>query len=273
MTKLRDEEAWAAACMQAALLGVQVRQNDDQSSPGMYDLRLSNNTEQFGAAEVTAAVDGVVHTLWKLMNGNGRWIEPRLAGGWFITLLPSARAKQLFQKLPPLLAKFEESGIDRLISLPKSHPLSVEAADLKIVRASQGGTNFPGSIYITVSLPPSQTGGFVPENGAPLVNWVQNWIIQPEQADNLVKLENSEAEERHLFVIVPGFTTAPFEVVDLLMRSTAPIPTIAPTLPAQVTHLWIASTWASGKGFRWSPNDGWTTFEKATEIAAPESPE
>lgn len=82
-----------------------------------------------------------------------------------------------------------------------------------------------------------------------------------EQADVRSKLARSECDERHAFVLVPGFTTAPFEVADLLMRDDAPLPTAPPRLPTEITHVWIASTWTSGHGVRWSP-DGWESFDK-----------
>ncbi len=88
------------------------------------------------------------------------------------------------------------------------------------------------------------------------------WLAGPDQADNLDKLAASGAQERHLFVIFPGFTVAPFPVTDLLLRGDAPLPTIAPDLPAPLTHIWAASTWASGFGMRWSPDRGWERFSK-----------
>jgi hypothetical protein len=61
----------------------------------------------------------------------------------------------------------------------------------------------------------------------------------------------------HLFVIVPGLAgTALFEVKDLLIRPGAPLPTATLSLPAEVTHVWVMSTWSEGRGFRWSPDAG-----------------
>jgi hypothetical protein len=50
---------------------------------------------------------------------------------------------------------------------------------------------------------------------------------RPEQAHNLEKLARSGSEERHLFVFLPGFSDAPFGVVDLLMREDPPLPMVA----------------------------------------------
>jgi hypothetical protein len=76
------------------------------------------------------------------------------------------------------------------------------------------------------------------------------------------KLAASGADETHAFVIVPGLTTAPFGVSDLLMRDEAPLPTFDPALPLEVSHVWTVSTWSTGSGFRWSPDEGWSMFDK-----------
>lgn len=40
MSDLRGEEVWAAACIEAARPTVEVRQHDDGSAAGMYDLAV-----------------------------------------------------------------------------------------------------------------------------------------------------------------------------------------------------------------------------------------
>jgi hypothetical protein len=68
--------------------------------------------------------------------------------------------------------------------------------------------------------------------------------------------------EHHLFVLVPGFNLAPFAVNGLLIAPGAPVPTMPPALPAEITHVWTMSTWSSGDGFRWSPETGRARFTK-----------
>ena len=89
------------------------------------------------------------------------------------------------------------------------------------------------------------------------------------RADNLKKLMRAAVEERHLLVIVPGLaSTSPFEVNDLLMRPAVPLPTVAPSLPDDVTPVWVMSTWSGGGGFRWSPDRGWETIGNDAELDA-----
>lgn len=261
---LRGEERFAAACIQAALPGVQVEQHDDGSKPSMHDLALVRDGHVFAAVEVTAAADQASIELWNLVNGtNARWIERSLAGGWMVGLLPHARAKDLRRQLPRLLGELEALGIDHLRRA--SPGLQKTAHALRVSSATQGGTDFPGSIYLTIHLPAERSGAFLPPNGDPLVEWANDWVGAPEQAHNISKLVSSPAKEKHLFVLLPGFTEAPSVVADLLIRDDAPLPSKPPTLPAGVTHFWVLSTWDSGHGLRWSTG-GWAAFEKVEVV-------
>jgi hypothetical protein len=51
MRPMRGEEKWAAQCIQSALGGVEVRQHDDGSRPGMHDLEIVYVDRPLGAAE------------------------------------------------------------------------------------------------------------------------------------------------------------------------------------------------------------------------------
>lgn len=251
-----------------ATLGVPVTQYDDGSAPGMHDLEIALPGGLPGAVEVTADADSACIELWNLVNGDDeRWQVPSLQGGWLVELEPTARAKALLRELPRLLAELEGRGVTRLTTTTyrRTDGDDVEevARRLGITRAGQSATtSFPGSIYLTIDLPLERTAGMVPVTGDPVVPWLEEFLAGSECADVRAKLLRSGARERHAFVFVPGFTTAPFAVVDLLMRTGAPIPTVAPALPDEVTHVWAASTWSSGHGVRWSPHEGWTAFAK-----------
>ncbi|MET8679451.1 hypothetical protein ABZW18_18210 [Streptomyces sp. NPDC004647] len=230
----------------------------------MHDFHLIRAGQIFAALEVTAAADAESIELWKSMARRGRWIRDELAGGWTIELLPTARAKHVRAKLPQLLAQLEQLGITRLgETYGPAEDLVRQADALGVVFAHQSpSTDFPGSIYCTISLPPEKSGGMVADTGDAFAHWVSDWLVEPQQADNLAKLRRSEADERHLFVLLPGFTTAPFVAFDPLMRPDGPLPTVAPVLPDEITHLWAMSTWDTGDGFTWAPHVGWSRFHK-----------
>lgn len=264
MSQLSDEEAWTRDCIREALPGCTVDQHDDGSQPGMYDLKVTYPGGSVGAVEVTAAADAQQLELWRLVRRRGKpWIEPTLAGGWIVEIAPSTRANKLVRQLPDLLRSLERNG-QRLVrgNQASTHQPTALAGQLGVVQAMQGGTDRPGSIYIMPPQRLERMGGARPINGDPLATWLSDWVPDPSRADNLRKLADSGVLERHLFVLVPGFNSAPFAVNDLLMAPGSPLPTIPPILPVEVTHVWTASTWDTGDGFRWSPDTGWTQFVK-----------
>lgn len=251
-------------------LGVPVVQHDDGSRPRMHDLSIVYDGRSAAAVEVTAAADAASIELWNIMNSGGRWQVPIIEGGWFVSLDPLvARARRLERELPELLGQLEKIKVRELRPRRRhtAGQFDALATELGIVSASQSGTDFPGVIYITLDLPIERSGGFVADNGDALVTWIGDYLDEPGTQDVRDKLRASGAEERHALIYLPGFTTAPFSASDVLMRNGAPLPTIPPRLPKEVTHVWSVSTWASGDGFRWSPDGGWSRFGKLQSVA------
>jgi hypothetical protein len=256
-----------AQCIQGALGEVQVHQHDDGSAPGMHDLEIVYPDGHRGAVEVTAAGDAESIELWSLINGRGRWVEPDLIWGWWVAIVPHARAKRLRTDLPRLLRQLEEAGVHEVHAGQWSEgPFEAEAFDLGITHIWQGDS--PGTIHSTIDLPIERSSGAVPMTGDPLAKWLSDWILRPEQAYNVEKLARSRLHERHMFVLLPGFPDAPFSVIALLMRDSPPLPTVAPSLPPEVTHPWVMSIWNTGSGMHWSPDLGWEHFDKLTTLTS-----
>jgi hypothetical protein len=263
MPEMRGEELWVGACVEAALPGVQVVQHDDGSRPSMYDLDLLRGGAPFAAMEVTAAADAESIELWNIVNGSDeRWIEPNLLGGWLVTLTPRARAKRLKKELPSLLRTLENAAEG-----PERHAAADRLFDMEVVSANRSATKFPGSIYVTLQRDPERTGGGVPLTGDGLVAWLNQWIVEPAQEHHVGKLRAAAHAERHLFVLLPGFTTAPFSASDVLMRPDGPLPEVAPALPEGVTDVWLMSTWSTGDLFHFGV-EGWSRSPKVFEVAS-----
>lgn len=262
MRRPRGEELWAARMIEAAL-GATVRHHDDGSRPRMYDFDVQLPGGGAGAVEVTAAADAAAIEQWNLMNRGDRWIVEGLRGGWSVGVTVGSSWKRLKRGLPTLLTDLEHLGI-RNLDAENAIGRAVErlAADLGVQSAHQGPTDFVGSIYMTFDMPLDRVGGIVPTSGDPLATWLSEFLRERGQADVLQKLGSSVADERHAFIFLPGFNTAPFGVNDLLFRSDAPLPTAKPDLPAPLTHVWAVSMWTSGVGVRWDPRVGWLTFDK-----------
>ncbi len=267
MTELRDEEKVVAATI-TTTLGLRVEQHDDGQQPSMHDLNIISVDGSPAAVEVTAAADPDSKELWKLVNGPGeRRTVKDLQGGWMLTLEPTARAKRLLTELPAFLGELEGQGVTEIRSQRRrlEVPESIEgrARALGIVSGNQSGTDFPGSIYLTIERPSEQVGGAVDSTGSAVPSWVRDFLLDPHQSDVLGKLARSGASERHAFILVPGLTSAPFGVVDMLWRDEdGVVPTASPDLPDQVTHVWLMAFWTIGSGLRWSPDGGWERFER-----------
>jgi hypothetical protein len=264
MTKLRPEEVWAKACIERALPKATVCQRDDQSENSMYDLAIVYPDGSTGAVEVTTASDEKYVELAKALDKKVRhWQVPGLAGTWWVRVLPSARAGDLRQQLPGILRGLESGGVKDIRgnrSLPDA--LVTKLGKLGIVAASQAITTHEGRVLVTAEQAPELMGGYSPATGDPLATWLGEWLADPSRGDNVQKLTASNAGEQHIFVLVSGFTTA-FAVTDLLATANAPLPTIPPVLPPGITHVWAMSMWIDwGDGLRWSPDGGWTRFEK-----------
>ena len=267
VTELRDEEKVVAATI-TTTLGLRVEQHDDGRQPGLHDLNIISVDGSPGAVEVTAAADPDSIQLWKLVNGRGEQRTVKdLQGGWMLTLEPTARAKRLRIELPAFLGELESQGVTEIPSQRRrlEVPESIEgrARTLGIVSGNQSGTNFPGSIYFTIEQPHERTSGVVDSTGNAVPGWVRDFLLDPDQSDVLGKLARSGASERHAFILVPGLTSAPFGVVDMLGRDEDDVvPTAAPDLPGQVTHIWLMAFRTKGSGLRWSPDSGWERFER-----------
>lgn len=242
--------------MIAAALGVEVRQHDDGSRQAMHDLDAMLPDGR-AAVEVTACADGEAIETWNLMNRDGYWTLPGLVRQWAVSVLPSARIKDLSRSLAAVLAEAERDGLwvveDRLTALGVAHAHAFDG-------------DYAGRVYLTISLSSERSGGAVPETGDHLAVWAGEWLREPGQSDVLNKLAASGARERHVFTFLPGFTSAPFAVQWMLMNTEPALPTIVPDLPNPVTHFWVCSGWATPTGLRWSQADGWQHFEKVTTL-------
>jgi len=267
MTELRGEEKVVAATIMTTL-GLKVEQHDDGTQPGMHDLDIITVDGSPAAVEVTAAADPDSIQLWELVNGRDeRWTVPDLKGGWMLHLMPTARAKSLLKELPAFLGELEAQGVTeipsqwRRLDVPES--IEGRARALGIVSGNQSGTDFPGSIYFTIEQPHERISGVVDSTGSAVPGWVRDFLLDPHQSDVLGKLARSGASKRHAFILVPGFTNAPFGVVDMLWRDEGDVvPTAAPDMPDEVTHVWLMAFWTIGSGLRWSPDGGWERFER-----------
>jgi hypothetical protein len=198
MRPLKDEEVWAQHCIRQALPGSQVDQHGDGSKNSMYDFTVTYPDGTTAAMEITAAADEQQMELWKAIKPGGTpWVEPALTGGWIVRILPSTRAKNLVRQLPGLLHDVEQAGFRSVRGNRESaDQFALLAGRLGVIEALQRFVKQPGRIVVMPPERPEQMGGYVPDTGNPLAEWLGEWIADPSRPDNLRKLARSGETER-----------------------------------------------------------------------------
>jgi len=259
MPQLRGEEEWARVMIETAL-GSCVQQHDDGSQPSMYDLDIIGPEGVSGAVEVTAAASSAALQQWNEMNGRGRWTVPDLLGGWVVHIRTGSSRKALDALLPSILKELEVSEVESFeVDRPPITSLEQAIAELGVTYASRGPTTFPGSVYLLLD------EGVDWSRRARLEEWVGEFLREPKQLDVLSKLLVAAAPQRHAFIFMPVFNTAPQGMTDPLLLDPPVLPSHPPLLPAPVTHVWLTMALDMGMGLRWAPDSGWLTFDKCLE--------
>ncbi|MEO6857684.1 MAG: hypothetical protein ABI323_03745 [Solirubrobacteraceae bacterium] len=271
MSKRDKPEEETARTIISRTLHAPVTTHDDGSRPSMYDLSIQLPDGEVGAVEVTMAADREAVQLSRLVNQEKRWIEPMLEAAWHVSALPQASGKRLFAELPQLLAEMEERGASPFISIEHDQgnpdPWMKRAFELRLESVNRSDTtDYPGAIYISVE--GRELAGYVPQTGDAVAEWIGDFLAGEERADIRKKLGLADARERHAFVWVPLFHTAPWAVLGALTASPVPLPTKPPQLPKEVTHVWVMSTWGERSGLRWSRTAGWSRFDDERESSS-----
>lgn len=161
MARDRWEERLAARCI-ATELGVEVRGARRRIRAEHVRPEHPVHGSPPGAVEVTTAADPDSIALGRFVYDGEQWIEPDLVGGWGAALEPTAKWKDMRAKLPGLLAAMEAEGIRGVVHLFQSE-----------------GTDYQGAIYLTIDQGSDRTGGAVPTEGRPLLEWLAEWMVRP----------------------------------------------------------------------------------------------
>jgi hypothetical protein len=173
--------------------------NDDNSRPGMYDLRIGLADAPELAVECVGAIDQTRAETWSEGPSKGP-LELALQGDWIITITPSARIKAIKKHLEPLLRELEDRELSRFSVNRRSRwydtSLFEELESLGVVSGSC--FRLPGTGKVSLMMP--GTGGAVDSQGTAVPGWVGQFLRDPDQADVLGKLQRSDAAERHAFI-------------------------------------------------------------------------
>jgi len=233
--------------------GLALLHNDDNSAGGEVDYLIVEDDDVVGALEIgrdtsrAGRRDGP-----RTMS----FPAPALDNSWDLTCSPDAVPTwtELKQTVIPVLQRMEIGG--RTAGGPwrgSSRQSDRELAALHVLNAEVAPTVPPGSTP-TVRVDVAWGDPSLPAPETPLAQ-LEQWLAEPgdDQAGMRAKLRVTGLAARHVFVWTDIYTT------DGAGRWLDELPDRDPDLPAEVTHVWLASgttgwTWAPGRGWRHIPH-------------------
>lgn len=249
-------EEWARQVIEKELKQTVVI-NDDNSAPGMYDLRIGPVDAPEIAIECTGAVDPAFTETWNIGPARGP-MKLSITGDWNVVITPKTRIKTIKRDLEPILQELEHRGIE---NVHVDHRLKWRERtlfdDLQLLGITHAHCfRLQGSGKVHLGMP--GIGGAVDNYGRAVPEWVSEFLRDSVRQDVLFKLQRSGAPDCHAFLFVT-FAGAPWAVESYLTGELDHLPTQAPDLPPPVTEVWIVSG-MSWRGLRWDGNS-WRLFD------------
>jgi hypothetical protein len=240
----------------------------------MVDIRIEYQDRPYAYVEVIIDIDpgyaAMLDWLKKLgRTATGYQIPPvlpmsTLRHAWYLTL--SGRTYQhgrtLLDELERLLRQLEADGQLFELIAPIEKLRTVEHESVKrlmhlgVVSVGSG----PGTGAATLS-PDGIVGPAEPSSQA-FVSWLSSKLAGESGVRK--KLAATGAAERHVFVATT-FTSLPEVYFARLNAGTAPL--AAPTLPHEISHVWVWNAEGGETVLAWFPERGW--FEPSKEWATP----
>lgn len=253
----------------AAFVDGAVVAHDDQSSPGMHDLEIRFADGRRGAVEVTSAEDEDQRKRFGAIKKAPTLTEPALVHGWLVMVSSESRINEARARLPEVLREFERVGVLDA-SVHGIWPMVDEgefdagpwAADLlqQAHADSAKAVHFfePGTI---ATIGPMRVA-WLSQDPDDVVTFVERFV--ESRASDVLKLGRSGADERHLFIWGGVFPDA-FVELRALGTDIAGLPTRAPRLPREITHVWVAPNNAPpSRIVVWSESTGWVQAGEIT---------
>jgi hypothetical protein len=241
------------------LLDVPVVQHDDQSAPGLPDLRIEYPDRPHAVVEVVRDVDQVRPEQRDALHSRGWSIDdPSLTRSWAIEPEPDADIRQLRKDLPQILRSAEQAGRSQVQPLPWSQldPIAYELYRLHVIRAH----SFPRSagapaVWFAPGRPYSWDGD---------LDLIAAWCatVLATHVDVSEKLAHAPFAERHAFLVAT--TDGDLTAYRALTRRPHPgwpdrspeaLPTTAPVLPSGVDCVWACGP---ERVVVWFPDRGWS---------------
>jgi hypothetical protein len=252
----------AAARVVARLTGERVILQDDGSRDSMVDIRIEYTDRDPGYVEVLTDIgEGYAATWARLMRRGQLPLELHLAGlrrDWFVTVSGRSDLRRLEIELEGSLASLEVVGLtfERVATLQLLKSIGDVTVgrllDLGVVMlSSKRSSAEQGSVRV-------YPDGIVGPGVAlwePVLEWIERLLASQRLTDVRTKLAKTDAEERHIFL---GVTfTSPGEVFFRLTVGEQTVPSAPPTLPGEITHVWLMNAPSPERCLAWFPDRGW----------------
>jgi hypothetical protein len=219
-----------------SLLNLPVSINDDQTQDSMYDLRVGPRDNADLAIECVRATDPQIRAVFGTLKKKGPLIG-NFSSHWIIELGRTTNVKNLYRKLPILLAEMELHGLDSTRNvnnlLPRHDFLFDELENLG-VRSAYVSLMRPAKV---VFLPPG-SGGAVDELGTCIAPWIMEFLRSPTTADVISKLRKANAKRREVLIRADEYGV-PWLVTSYLTDDLVHLPSETPRLPDQIDGVWL----------------------------------
>jgi len=248
---IRYEETVAKQILEMVFPGAQMEYRSEQSN-GEYDFDLRYPNDEIAAVEVTSSRDQAltqIHAeIFKRKGGSGI-TAARCKMTWYVFPRPDAEINKIRNEADKYLADLEEEQIESFDWFDCSRgecPACIVTIcnDLRLNRGV--GVQSSGTPQIRIQ-------GVV--SGAAVGPTTATRAGEGEAEANRVKLGKAKTTERHLFVYIDQMNGSAFTA----LTSFEP-PPVPPNLPAEITHIWLATEtqkdnfvlWRGASGEHWS---------------------
>lgn len=229
-----------------------------------FDVQLADGRTI--ALEVTSATDEDVQGLhaaaMTAQHTTSALASDWLVGGGQASDGPQVRIRELIDGIIPVLAAYERHGVSDIDTrVPPRSNLRAPGTPQDVIEATQ--QQFELGAVVTHRLGPrhsSEAQVFISIHGGVAANANQvDGLVGAVARRKADKLAVARADERHLFV----WLSATHSDAELAVFSGRP-PTAAPSLPAGIDALWLATRLRDGYAerlWRMRPPGGWEVLE------------
>lgn len=263
---------YTAARVIARLTGERVYLYDDNSQDGMPDIRIEHHDGRISYAEVVVDIEHryaeTTSRLRAIGNGLPREIRvPELDRLWFLGLTGQARLATLDTRLPTVLHSLEQSG-EAFQTLGGHYLATSDNPDLRRLHAlgvADVSSRPPQAMDAEedsgrVLMFAAGTSGPATLDWPAFIDWIDELLLSKKVELKRKKLARMGKPERHLF-LGTSYTSS-WAGFHPLSPDYIAVPDVPPSLPEEITHLWLMNIQTPGRCLVWYPDLGWRDTRK-----------